>query len=238
MTDLAFNKNFKKLFFDIRFKPRLDFFSKAFDFAQTLTEDYPNWETDQSKIILRNNEKFSLVSFTHDRMIFTFEGDNINMEDISANFQIIKEHLKYFGIQEITRTGARLRTYRETTMSFPELVQAFHFKVYSQEVHQAKYFGSSTQDDSLVIVSNHEDWTYNFQIGPVKQLELLQRLGLQVAKPTLDKLPQVSIFTDVDAYQNKVFTTNDDSIISKVEENLQKLVEASTFALDLVLPKK
>lgn len=210
-----------KLFVDIRFKPRLDFFSKIHVFTQDLIEKYSDWETDGLKVTLKDVKSHKLILFSHDRIVFSWEKGFDAAQVKEEITPILAGYSDLYGGLEFTWFGSRVRGYFEQHVSFDEMVKLFHYRFHSSELQKITYFGENVSDDSFVANSSLKGWDYRFELGPCKKEELIQRLQSKYCNFKEGDIPNVGIYFDVDSHRAGVVESSStilDTGLSNVNE--------------------
>lgn len=199
-----------KTIFEVRYKAELKFYDLLLPAAQQLKE-YPDWETNRLRIILKDFDKHCNLAISHNSFSYEQDSNDINLETnyISRALEILPTALE---INAFTRLGYRRRYLVPVDFSYESLVTVLNVKLFSQNNNLIKSMPKNVKNLAYIIDSEEENYKYHFLIGPVTKQESQSFIGFNRERnlnpanreernsEIIQTYPNVAIFIDIDMY--------------------------------------
>jgi len=200
-----------KTIFQIRYKPKLEFYDLLMSAAQKLNE-YPHWETNRLRVVLKDYEKHCSLSIGHNAFTYQQDSNDRKMEEkyIQQTLEYLPTALK---IQFFNRLGYRKKYLISIKMSFESLVEVLYVKLFSQEDKLRRIMPSQVEDLMYRIDFKEDLYRYHVTVGPVKKFEIPKHIAYNIEhhlspetrekeyQEIIAKYPDVAVFADIDFYQ-------------------------------------
>lgn len=222
--------------FQMKYKPKLEFYELLMSAAQKLNE-YPHWETNGLRVVLKDYEKHCSLVIGHNA--FTYQQDSNDNEMEKKYIQQILENLPTaLKIQSFNRLGYRKKYLTSIKMSFESLVEVLYVKLFSQEDKLRSVMPSQIEDLMYRMDFKEDLHLYHVTVGPVRKFEIPQYIAYNIDnhlsretrekeyQEIIAKYPDVAVFADIDFYQaaDKLTLKDAEHFVDKAHQKVYDII--------------
>ena len=217
----------KKVLFQIKYKPDLNYFSRFRNAAAEL-KSYADWQTNDSSIVMIDYAKHCNMIIAHNAI--SYDQDSKDPELYQTRISEISSVLP--GKLEINKTifiGFRTKHLIHVLLSHDRIVSLLSKKFLTQDADLKKIMPQKQTEMSYIVNYKEDAINYNITVGPLSKKEMPQYLDynykLHLLPSSLereklrmyDKYPDDAIYLDIDTY------INDEIDCCNIEKNYELL---------------
>lgn len=214
-----FELNRKRIIFNAVFQSSLEFFPKQYEIMKDLKPDFPHWEISALDFKMGNDVDNYSTSVSHNKIVYEF--DKVSEKIPQAKELIIKglnAYNKHLPIEKFIRLGIRFFMFVDMKdIKKEELAEIITSKLFLINDKTVDIFAEKFNDLAYIIDYSKDEFSYHFKCGPMPKNQIPAWIELgeykhRFKKPKefkdyLDSFPEMSIFLDLDCYQQDILFT-------------------------------
>ena len=225
----------RKVIFQVRYRPRLEFYDLLMSAAGQLAE-YPHWQTNGLSVTLKDFAKRCSASISHNSFSYEQDSDDAALagEGIERVLGVLPAAL-HLDVAE--RWGYRCQYLTPVALSFQALVSVMHVKLFSQD-ERLRRIMPQVSDLMYRIDASEDPYGYHLTLGPVRKAEIPVYLAFNQAqhldpktaqedyRAVVESYPDVAVFADLDVYQESSELSLGDarSFVATARANVERLL--------------
>lgn len=233
MPDFELNR--KRIIFNANFQPSLEFFPKQYEIMKDLKPDFPHWELSALDFKMGNDIDNYSISVSHNKIVYEF--DKVSEKIPQAKELIIKgvnAYNKHLPIEKFIRLGIRFFMFVDMKdIKKEELAEIISSKLFLANEKTADIFAEKFNDLAYIIDYSKDEFSYHFKCGPMPKNQIPSWIDLgeykqrfkkpQEFKDYLDSFPTMSIFLDLDCYQQDILFTAAHSFMNRAVDSCMQI---------------
>lgn len=214
-----------KYIFEIRYEPVYFFLDKRGFFADNLSDalktDIASFASERIDLYTKDKKTWAFVSPTNCGFASVNPDTKTFFQDHAGIFLKRLFTLEGFPPQKILRLGIRSTYAAEFTGTFEQLKDSYRSHFIDLKKSVQDIFGTQISDVGLPLTFRSSDINFNTSSGPMESDQLAQ--FFTDVKP--DLLPKISLYFDIDYFNEKIKASQPSFEVSEIIEYIRKYSE-------------